>query len=140
MAKKKVLIVVMVVLMAGVLIFTGCESEAGKGATLGSLAGAGIGAIVGHQSGRTAEGALIGGAVGGGAGYMIGSERDKKKTKAEMESIRQDMSTVTVNITNSNGSVSQVMLAKEGIGYRGPRGEFYNHLPTEAELKPIYGF
>jgi len=50
------------------------------------------------------------------------------------------MNTMTVNITNSNGSVSQVVLRKQGVGYVGPRGEFYDHLPTGEELKPIYGF
>ena len=61
-------------------------------------------------------------------------------TDAEIENMRQEVGTVTVNITNSNGSISIVELRKQGIGYIGPRGEFYNHLPTEGELKPIYGF
>lgn len=104
------------------------------------MAGAGIGAIVGHQSGHTAEGALIGGAVGAGGGYIIGNEGDKKKTQAEMDNLRQEMNTVTVNVTNSNGSVSQVVLRKQGVGYVGPRGEYYNHLPAPEELKPVYGF
>lgn len=137
---KQRVLVVMVVLIGGVLTFGGCESEAGKGAGLGALAGGGIGAIIGHQSGKTAQGALIGGAVGGGAGYIIGSEKDKKKTQAEIGNLRQEMNTVTVNITNSNGSVSQVVLRKQGVGYVGPRNEFYDHLPTGEELKPIYGF
>jgi hypothetical protein len=47
---------------------------------------------------------------------------------------------VTVNITNSNGSISRVRLRREGIGYVGTRGEFYDHLPTEDELRPVYGF
>ena len=61
-------------LLAGV---AGCESHAGNGALLGGGAGAGLGAIIGHNShGRTAEGALIGGAVGALAGGLIGNERD----------------------------------------------------------------
>jgi uncharacterized protein YcfJ len=123
------------------LVFTsGCESDAQKGAGLGALAGAGVGAVVGHQSGKTAQGALIGGAVGGGAGYIVGNEQDKKKAATERDSLRQEMNTVTVNITNSNGSVSQVLLRKQGVGYVGPRGEYYNALPTEDQLRPIYGF
>jgi len=47
---------------------------------------------------------------------------------------------VMVNVTNSNGSISQVSLQKQGVGYVGPKGEFYDHLPTSEELKPIYGF
>ncbi len=137
---KQRMLAVMVFLIGGMLVLEGCESEAGKGAGLGTLAGGGIGAIIGNQSGKTVEGALIGGAVGGGAGYIIGSEKDKKKTQAEIGNLRQEMNTVTVNIKNSNGSVSQVTLGKQGVGYVGPRGEFYDHLPTSEELKPIYGF
>ncbi len=137
---KKVKLIWVIVISISGLLLGGCESEAGKGAGIGSLAGAGLGAIVGHQSGRTTEGALIGGAVGGGAGYILGSQKDKKKTDAEISSIRQEMNVVTVNVTNSNGSITPVRLTKQGVGYVGPRGEFYNHLPTGDELKPIYGF
>jgi len=57
-----------------------------------------------------------------------------------MDSIRQEMNVVTVNVTNSNGSIITVRLRKQGVGYVGPRGEYYNTLPTEDQLKPIYGF
>ena len=43
-----------------------------KGAVAGSAVGAGLGAIIGHQSGKTAEGALIGAAAGGLGGALIG--------------------------------------------------------------------
>ena len=57
----------------------GCESHAGTGALVGGAAGAGIGAIIGHNShGRTAEGALIGGAVGAIGGGLLGNEADKE--------------------------------------------------------------
>jgi len=137
---SKNVLMLLTAMVVSLVLVVGCETEAGKGAGLGALAGAGIGAIAGHQSGRTAEGALIGGAVGGGAGYMLGNEGDKKKQQAEMSNIREEMNIVMVNITNSNGSVSPVRLTKQGTGYVGPKGEFYNHLPTEAELKPVYGF
>lgn len=62
----------------------GCESHAGNGALIGGAAGAGIGAIVGHNShGRTGEGALIGGAVGALAGGVIGNEQDKAERRDE---------------------------------------------------------
>lgn len=134
------LTVLAAVSVLAMLVVVGCESDAQKGAGVGALAGAGIGAIAGHQSGKTAEGALIGGAVGGGAGYMLGNEQDKKKTQAEMGQLREEMDTVTVNVTNSNGSVIQVKLRKQGVGYVGPRGEYYDKLPTEDQLRPIYGF
>lgn len=140
MSKSTVAILIAAALGLGLVFVAGCETEAQKGAGVGALAGAGIGAVVGHQSGNTAGGALIGGAVGGGTGYILGNEGDKKRTNQEISSVREEMNTVTVNITNSNGSTSQVTLRKQGVGYVGPRGEYYNHLPTEAELKPVYGF
>src|SRR4051812_50053306 len=57
----------------------GCETKAGTGALIGGAAGAGIGAIVGHNShGRTGSGALIGGAGGALGGALIGNEMDKQ--------------------------------------------------------------
>ncbi len=125
-----------------VLAFSiGCESEAGKDAAIGGALGAGVGAIVGHQSGHTTEGALIGGAVGAGGGYILGNEKDKKQQQqAQTNQPAQSTDVVTVNITNSNGSVTPVKLTRSGTNYIGPKGEVYDHLPTEAELKPVYGF
>lgn len=140
MSKSLVTVLSVVAVGVSIVFLVGCESEAQTDALVGSAAGAGIGAIVGHQSGRTGEGALIGGAVGGGAGYIVGSEKEKKKTQAEVDSLRQEMNTVTVNITNSNGSITPVVLKKQGVGYVGPRGEYYNNLPTPEQLKPVYGF
>jgi len=140
MTKSLTIFLMAAAVSLGLMFTVGCESEAQKGAGIGGLAGAGIGAIVGHQSGHTAEGALIGGAVGAGGGYMLGNEGDKKKTQGEMDNLRQEMNTVTVNVTNSNGSVSPVVIRKQGVGYVGPRGEYYNNLPTPEQLKPVYGF
>ena len=120
----------------GLMLAAGCENEAQTGAVLGSLAGAGIGQI----AGRDTESTLIGAAVGGAAGYMLGNEGDKKKAQVERAYLREQTEYVTVNITNSNGSISQVRLRKQGVGYVGTRGEYYNRLPTQNELRPIYGF
>lgn len=136
MAKQLVRVSMAVVVSIALAFLVGCESDAGTGAGLGGALGAGIGALAGGDT----ESTLIGAAIGGGAGYMIGSESDKKKTKAEMDDLRTEMNVVTVNITNSNGSKSQVRLRKQGVGYVGPRGEYYDHLPTDEELRPIYGF
>jgi len=141
------------IITAAVLIFvSGCETDAQNDALIGSAAGAGIGAIVGHQSGHAAGGALIGGAVGGGAGYIIGNESDKKKEResSQYQSAPQyqsqpsyqpapEQNTVTVWLTNSNGSKTPVRLTRSGSNYIGPRGEIYNTLPTEEQLRPIYG-
>ena len=99
-------------------------------------AGAGIGQLAGGDT----EATLIGAAVGGATGYMLGNEGDKKKAQAERDGLHQEMNTVMVKVTNSNGSIIQVPLRKQGIGYIGTRGEYYATLPTEDQLRPVYGF
>jgi hypothetical protein len=43
-------------------------------------------------------------------------------------------------ITNSNGSKTSVKLRKSGPGYLGPRGEWYPSMPTNKQLRVVYGF
>jgi len=136
MTERLTAVLMVVAVSVGLAFFAGCESDAQTGALLGTAAGAGVGALAGDST----EDTLVGAAVGGGLGYILGSEQDKKKTRAEIDTLRQEMNTVTVNITNSNGSISQVLLRKQGVGYVGPRGEYYDKLPTEDQLRPIYGF
>jgi uncharacterized protein YcfJ len=120
----------------------GCDSDAKNDALIGSAVGAGAGAIIGHQSGHATQGALIGGGAGAAGGYIIGNEQDKKQQGSNFQnpSPQQATNTVIVNIINSNGSVTPVKLTRSGNNYIGPRGEVYDHLPTDAELKPVYGF
>ena len=126
-----------VVLGLILMAVTGCETDAQNTALLGSAIGAGVGALAGGDT----EGTLIGAAVGGGTGYIIGNESDKKKTRQEIESVRAEQNTVTMWITNSNGSKTPVELTRTTAGtYIGPRGETYNTLPTEDQLKGAYGF
>jgi uncharacterized protein YcfJ len=120
----------------GSLFVAGCESDAQVGSAIGALTGAGIGQLAGGN----AESTLVGAAVGGTAGYMIGNESDKKKTQAERAYLRQEINTVLVKVSNSNGSMIQVPLRKQGVGYVGTRGEYYSTLPTEDQLRPVYGF
>ena len=136
MIKTLMTILVVIAVGLGSAIFVGCESDAQTGAAIGALAGAGVGQLAGGDT----ESTLIGAAVGGGAGYMLGNEQDKKKAAADRESIRQEMNTVMVKVINSNGSIIQVPLKKQGVGYVGPRGEYYEKLPTEDQLRPVYGF
>jgi hypothetical protein len=49
-------------------------------------------------------------------------------------------STVTVWILNSNGSRTSVQLTRQGRGYLGPRGEYYDQMPTNEQLRVVYGF
>ena len=75
--KRKILGIT--VLSALGLSTVGCASHAGNDALIGGAAGAGLGAIIGHNSHhRTAEGALIGGALGALGGGLIGNEQDRR--------------------------------------------------------------
>ena len=77
------------------------------------------------------------------SGAGIGRKAETTGEKAEYTKTDKALTqaqTVTVDVTNSNGSISQVTLRRQGVGYIGPRGEYYDHLPTGEELKPIYGF
>jgi len=136
MAKNLMTILIVAAVSFGSLLIAGCEGDAQVGSAIGALAGAGIGQLAGGDS----EATLIGAAVGGTAGYMLGNESERQKAQADRAYMRQEMRTVAVNITNSNGSISQVRLRRQGVGYVGTRGEYYHRLPTEDELRPIYGF
>ena len=119
-------------------------NRAPQGALVGSLVGAGLGAIVGHQSGHTAEGAAIGAGVGAAGGYMVGNEQDKEAMRAEtaqqVQSATAAANMVVINVRNSNGSVTPVTLTRQGNAYIGPKGEHYLQVPTEEQLRPVYGF
>lgn len=49
-------------------------------------------------------------------------------------------SAVTVWITNSNGSRTTVQLTRHNGWYVGPRGEYYDQMPTNEQLRLAYGF
>ena len=136
MAKNLTTTLILIAAGIGSVLVGGCETGGQTGAGLGAL----IGASVGQLAGQSTEATLIGAAVGGGAGFMIGNEQDKRKARDQIAYVRDEMNCVTVNMTNSNGSISQVRLRKYGIGYLGTRGEYYDHLPTSEELRPVYGF
>lgn len=59
------------------LALTGCTTTQ-QGAGIGTLIGAGTGAVIGHQSGKTTEGALIGAAAGAAGGALIGDMMETK--------------------------------------------------------------
>jgi|SRR3989339_1323150 len=139
MLKNRIIIMVVAEVFIAAML-AGCQNDAQTGALIGSVAGAGIGQL----AGRSTEATLIGAAIGGGGGYLIGNERDKKKeqvrTDARFAAVQQDINSQLVNVTNSNGSIIQVRLMRSGTGWVGTRGEFYPTLPTEDQLRPVYGF
>ncbi|MCJ7777625.1 MAG: glycine zipper domain-containing protein [Sedimentisphaerales bacterium] len=133
---RKYLIISVVTIGFSVALIAGCQSSAQTGALIGTAAGAGAGQAIS----RNPTGTLVGAAVGAGAGYVVGNELDKKKTRSEIEAIQSEQNNVTVWITISNGAKLPVTLKKSGPNYIGPKGEVYPSLPTEDQLRPIYGF
>jgi uncharacterized protein YcfJ len=96
------------------IFMVGCETNAQNDALIGGAIGAGAGAIIGHQSGHAGTGALIGGAAGAAGGYIIGNEQDKKQSQSQSSTVRPQANVVTVNVTNSNGSITPVKLTQQG--------------------------
>lgn len=47
---------------------------------------------------------------------------------------------VTISIQNSNGSYTPVILRQVGSQWVGPRGEYYDAIPSVGQLRPVYGF
>jgi len=133
MANKTTITVTVAIFSLSLLFAPGCESDTQTGTLVGAAVGAGVGQAIGGSTGAT----LAGAGIGAAGGYMIGREQDKKKARSADV---QRLDEVTVNVVNSNGSITPVRLKKQGAGYVGPKGEYYDHLPSPNELKSAYGF
>lgn len=127
--------------MVGLMIVAGCKTEAQNKALIGGA----VGAAAGQAIGRDTQGTLIGAGVGAGVGYIWGKSQDNKKDEEADEARAQadtaDANTISVWITNSNGSQTKVELTRNPDGsYTGPKGERYATMPDEEQLKQAYGF
>jgi hypothetical protein len=150
--KKYFLPLTMTVLIAAL---SGCNpyNNEGEGAATGGALGMLAGGVIGHQSHDTGAGMLIGGAVGAVAGAAVGSTIQKPVyeqpapvvvtqpapvvAQAPTETYSGD--TVTVNVPNSSGGYTAVVLRRSGNGYVGPQGEYYDQVPTTQQLQAMYG-
>jgi len=71
----KTKLVVSTLFAVGISVLSGCSNNAGTGAVIGSLIGAGIGkSTANHSDKRVAIGAVLGGIVGS----AIGNEKDRR--------------------------------------------------------------
>ncbi len=127
----------------------GCSSNNGNDRPLklhpiyeSALLGAAIGAIVGHQSDETGNGAAVGAAIFGVGALLEQTDKMSNKRQEhedEHEEEQEEAQEVVLQIQNDNGSLTPVVLKKEGGAYVGPNGEHYKRLPTPEQLKPVYG-
>jgi hypothetical protein len=151
--KKYFCALTMIVFLAAI---SGCANpynNEGEGAVTGGLLGAVAGGVIGHQSHDTGAGMLIGGAVGAVAGAAVGSQIQKPEPPpaqvvvaqpapvvvAQGPEVTYSGDTATVNVPNSNGGYTAVVLKRSGTGYLGPQGEYYAQIPTTAQLQAMYG-
>ena len=142
-------------MIAFLAAISGCANpynNEGEGAVTGGVLGAVAGGVIGHQSHDTGAGMLIGGAVGALAGAAVGSQIQKPEPPAPVivaqpapvvvaqgPSTTYSGDTVTVNVPDSNGGYTAVVLKRSGTGYVGPQGEYYDQIPTTAQLQAMYG-
>ncbi len=143
MLKNSVMCVLVLSVVLSSVLVSGCEKKWQSG----TLIGAGAGAAIGQAAGGNTEATLIGAGVGALAGGLIGGAMDNsdekkadEKKKDSAVASASDQNTVTVWLTNPNGSQTPVRLTRNADGsYTGPKGERYQTMPTEEQLKPVYG-
>ena len=137
--RKRVLAMIVVISLLASVLCSGCGMSLHP-IYKSTLAGALIGGIIGYQSDEALAGALIGGAILG-VGELLkqtdesGEEQEEESACSEPQQDRK----VVVEVTNSNGSITPVLLTKQGSLYIGPNGENYNQRPTDQQLRPVYG-
>jgi len=97
----------------------------------------------GHHSAWSYAGPLFGGLTFLALAASASQRREPETTvvvvPATTAADEELADTVVVNIPNSNGSYTRVVLRKSGNGYIGPQGEFYPTHPTVRQLRILYG-
>jgi len=133
---------VIVALVVSSLLLCGCNEELRLHPIYQqAITGAIIGGIIGYQSREEGEGAALGAAVFG-IGELL-EQIDKEKSKEEKHRDKDTdgcKEVFVIQVHNSNGSITPVEIEKKDDTYFGPKGEMYEQLPTEEQLKPVYGF
>ena len=137
-----------------VFVISGCNpyNNAGEGAATGGALGALAGGIIGHQSHDTGAGMLIGGAVGAVAGAAVGSQIQKPPDPttghcsstgpvvvSQVPTTTYAGDTVTVNVPNTNGGYTAMVLKRSGNGYVGPKASIMIKSLQQLSYKPCMG-
>ena len=71
--------------------------------------------------------------------YSSMPTREQLETMYAVRSQQAKRADITVWITNDNGSQTPVTLTPWGDGFVGPSNEYYPGMPTEEQLKALYG-
>ena len=138
---------VVIVLIASIVLSAcgGCSSDSSGSGRLklspiyeSALWGAAIGGIIGYQSDEAGEGAALGAGIFGVGAFLQQTDKMPEQRR-EDEHEEEGEQEIVIQIHNENGSLTPVVLKKEGGTYVGPNGEHYNRLPTAEQLKPVYG-
>ncbi|NCC53109.1 MAG: glycine zipper 2TM domain-containing protein [Spartobacteria bacterium] len=134
----------MILAAGGLLLQAGCATAptpTQQGALLGAGAGGVLGGVLGHNLGNSgsdrdlaiAAGTLLGGLLG----YQYGQQSEMQSQIYSMQA-REFITTVWVE--NANGSRTPVQLRQtDGGQYVGPRGEYYPVMPSQQQLRAMYG-
>jgi len=130
-------VAVIITVVLALSLSGGCAGMKGSEIYGKALGGALIGGIIGYQSDEATAGALMGAAIFGVGEFLHqADELDKKEVNKSRDECEEK---IIVDVHNSNGSITPVPLKKKGDNYIGPKGERYEELPTEEQLKPVYG-
>ena len=139
----------LLIVCVSVGLFSGCgtmQTPSQQSTAVGAGTGGLIGAVIGHNLGDGAgdrdKGALIGAAAGALLGYQVGQSKEAQAAaRQRIERLERQANTQTVWIANSNGSRTAVVLQQGSGGqWIGPKGEYYDKMPTEEQLRSVYGF
>ncbi len=141
--KKPVMVVLTVSLVLSACC--GCGSNSGNSDRLklspiygAAFGGALLGVIAGDKDGKEGEYAAIGAGIFG-VGALLAQTDEMPHEPGEEKHKDEDEQEVVVQVENDNGSLTPVVLKREGGEYIGPNGEHYKRLPTAEQLKPVYG-
>ncbi len=95
------------------------QHDTQRGATLGGLAGAVAGGLIGNQKGKTGRGAAVGGALGAVTGGLLGNAADKDAELARQRAYQQQQLHAQQHAVQTQGAVSiqdVITMSRSGLG------------------------
>ena len=143
---QKTSVVIVLIISLVLLACGGCSSDSSGDGRLklspiyeSALWGAAIGGIIGYQSDEAGNGAALGAAIFAVGALLQQTDKMPEQRREDKHEEEEEEQEVVIQINNENGSLTPVVLKKEGGTYVGPNGEHYKRLPTAEQLKPVYG-